>query len=204
MRFKNAELEMHERSDTILSVPTYEPTYELTEISRRKIVIIGDPKTGKTSIVRRFTEGSIPTEYTPTYFENSKKRVALKKEKIELNIFDAGGDKKFDNIRPLNYTGADLFIITFALDSKDSLQNVVKKWAPEISKLDGVPIILVGNKEDKRFDSTGKEFVSYKEGINARDTIKAVEYIECSAKKNIRIEEIFEFALQDDSEESLW
>ena len=191
---------MHERSE-----PIYEPTYDLTErISRRKIVILGDPKTGKTSIVRRFTEGSVPTEYTPTYFENSKKRVTLKKEKIDLNIFDAGGDEKFDNIRPLNYTGSDVFIITFALDNHASLQNVVKKWAPEISHLNGVPIILVGNKEDKRSDSTRKDIVSFKEGINVRDHINAVEYIECSAKQNIRIDEIFEFAQQGVSEENLW
>ena len=105
-------MEMRERSDTAVSIPTYEPTYELTDnISRKKIVIIGDSKSGKTSIVRRYTEDSIPIEYTPTYFENSKKRINTQKGKVDLNIFDAGGDPKFDNIRPMNYAGADVFII---------------------------------------------------------------------------------------------
>ena len=75
-------VKMLEINSSALSL--YEPTYELDEnISRKKIIIVGDPKTGKTSIVRRFTEESIPSEYSPTYFENSKRRISVNNEKIE-------------------------------------------------------------------------------------------------------------------------
>ena len=135
-------MKMLERNSTALSL--YEPTYELHEnISRKKIIIVGDPKTGKTSIVRRFTEESIPSEYSPTYFENSKRRISVNNEKIDLNIFDAGGGHNFDHIRPLNYAGADLCIVVFAIDDPKSLQNVFERWIPEVSQHVDVPIILV-------------------------------------------------------------
>lgn len=189
---------MLKRSSTALSLeePIYEPTYELNEkIHRKKVIIVGDATTGKTSIVRRFTEGSMPSEYTQTYFENSKKRIIVKNEKIDLNFFDTGGGHEFDNIRPLNYAGADLCIITFAIDDAQSLENVLDRWSPEISEqLAEVPIILVGTKEDQRKKVDKEKHVTYQQGNKIANKINAKFYLECSAKKNSGINEIFDCA----------
>eukprot|EP00092_Neocalanus_flemingeri_P007968 GFUD01008596.1.p1 GENE.GFUD01008596.1~~GFUD01008596.1.p1 ORF type:complete len:1107 (-),score=154.31 GFUD01008596.1:37-3357(-) len=178
------------------TVSLYEPTYDLNEkICRKKIIIVGDATTGKTSIIRRFTEGSMPSEYTQTFFENSKKRINVNDEKIDLNIFDTGGGHDFDNIRPFNYTGADLCIISFAIDDPGSFENVINRWRPEISEhLSDVPVILVGTKEDQRNDANKDTCVTYKQGNKVATTINATFYLECSAKKNSGIKEIFHCA----------
>ena len=81
----------------------------------------------------------------------------------------------------------------FAIDSPDSLENIPEKWTPEVRHFcPTVPIVLVGNKKDLRFDeATRKELTKSKqepvkteEGRAMADKIGAYDFLECSAKTN--------------------
>ena len=68
---------------------------------------------------------------------------------VSLVIFDTPGGDVYDRPRRSFYSFAYLFIIAFAVDSRESLEHVRSKYIPEIRRfLNGhekeVPIILVG------------------------------------------------------------
>jgi len=58
--------------------------------------------------------------------------------------------KEFEQLRPLSYQQANVFVICFSLVSHSSFENVKKKWHPEVSHFcPGVCTILVGNEIEK-------------------------------------------------------
>ena len=105
--------------------------------------------------------------------------------------------------RPLSYPDTDVILICFSIANRDSLQNVVDKWLPEVRHFcPKVPVILVGTKSDLRNDpeirqelsKTKTEPVSSIEGASVAKTIKAADYVECSAKTRDGVQKLFETA----------
>lgn len=140
---------------------------------------------------------------------NAFRKVMLKdtsgKQQVELELWDTAGQEDYDRIRPLSYSNADVVVICFSIDSPTSLKNVVNKWYPEVKYFcRNVPILLVGNKKDLRseFDvdysssDSVPEIVDSEEGYATARRIGAFAYIECSAKNNEGIDEVFERAAQ--------
>lgn len=66
---------------------------------------------------------------------------------VFLSLYDTAGEEDYDRLRPLSYTLANVVLMCFTIDNRDSFTNVQYKWEPEIRHyLGGVPIVLVGNK----------------------------------------------------------
>ena len=91
----------------------------------------------------------------------------------------------------------------FSIDSPDSLENIPEKWTPEVRHFcPTVPIVLVGNKKDLRYDDTTRrelakakqEPVKTEEGRVMSEKIGAYTYLECSAKTNEGVRDVFETA----------
>ena len=91
----------------------------------------------------------------------------------------------------------------FSIDSPDSLENIPEKWTPEVRHFcPTVPIVLVGNKKDLRFDDVTRrelakskqEPVKTEDGRAMAEKIGAYAYLECSAKLNEGAREVFETA----------
>jgi GTPase SAR1 family protein len=60
------------------------------------------------------------------------------------------GQEDYDNLRPLSYENADVFIACFSLVGQPSLVNIEEKWIPDLTKArPKCPIILVGLQEDR-------------------------------------------------------
>ena len=56
-----------------------------------------------------------------------------------------GGQEDYARLRPLSYPDTSFVLMMFCLESEDTLDNCVHKWAPEVTHFcRGVPIILVG------------------------------------------------------------
>jgi GTPase SAR1 family protein len=75
----------------------------------------------------------------------------------------------------------------------------VEKWHPEVlqyTRLLKVPYILVGTKRDLR-GRRGEGGVSYLEGEAIARRIGARGYIECSARYNEGVNEVFQFAAKE-------
>ena len=167
---------------------------------RKKLVIVGDGACGKTCLLIVFSKDQFPEVYVPTVFENYVADIEVDNKQVELALWDTAGQEDYDRLRPLSYPDTDVILMCFAIDSPDSLENIPEKWIPEVKHFcPNIPVILVGNKKDLRNDSQtiqelGKRSqkpVTIDEGRTIAERIKAVEYIECSAKTKDGVNEVF-------------
>lgn len=173
------------------------------EVIRRKLVIIGDGACGKTSLLSVFTLGHFPKEYVPTVFENYVSDCRVDGKSVHLALWDTAGQEEYERLRPLSYAKSHVILIGFAIDSPDSLDNVASKWIEEVKSIcPGVPIILVGMKQDLRQDPTAVEemrkkslrFIDYQTANTMASRIGARKYMECSALTGEGVDDVFEAA----------
>lgn len=89
----------------------------------------------------------------------------------------------------------DVFIVCFSLVDKDSLDNVEQFWMPRIRSLGkDIPVILVGTQLDMR-KTNEQGHVSDEQGKFFAKQLKTNHYIECSAKMDFKIQDVFEKAV---------
>lgn len=183
-----------------------------TPTKRCKLVIVGDGCCGKTSLLTVFKSGKFPEDHIPTIFETDIAKLKftdeefIKKERvdeIEFSLWDTAGQESYDRLRPLSYPSSDVVLICFAIDSPDSLANVEVQWAKEVKHFcKGVPVILVGNKIDLRGDQEMIDSLAKKEQVPVctektkvmANKINAHAYVECSAKIQQGVQDVFETA----------
>ncbi len=66
--------------------------------------------------------------YVPTAFDNHVANIEVDGKTVELALWDTSGQDEFsDRLRPLAYPDSHVFLICFAIDAPDSLENVQEK-----------------------------------------------------------------------------
>lgn len=171
---------------------------------QRKLVLLGDGASGKTSLLNVFTRGYFPTVYEPTVFENYVHDIFVDSVHIELSLWDTAGQEEFDRLRSLSYDDTDLIMLCYSVDSKDSLENVESKWIGEIAEhCPNTKLVLVALKcdlretdeEEQGADGAAqvekKPIISYDQGLEVARRINALRYLECSAMRNRGVNEAF-------------
>ena len=103
-----------------------------------RIVVVGDERCGKTSLITRFISDTLPASYKPTSFDKFLVTKDISGSLFNLTVWDTSGSASFDTVRPLSYGEADIFIICFKISDPLSLYNVKSRWMPEIRKLSKV------------------------------------------------------------------
>ncbi|KDQ11240.1 hypothetical protein BOTBODRAFT_35540 [Botryobasidium botryosum FD-172 SS1] len=169
---------------------------------RRKLVIVGDGACGKTSLLCSFATGEFPKEYEPTIFENYVAEIRLDGKAVQLALWDTAGQEEYERLRPLSYSKANVILIAFSIDTPDSLDNVTVKWIEEVRSICGpqIPVLLVGCKADLRPPnaSTANDpelpYVTRARAEAVASEIGARVYKECSALKNMGVDDVFEAA----------
>ena len=167
---------------------------------RKKLVIVGDGLCGKTCLLMTFAFDKFPVEYKPRTIETQVVNVKVDGKAVELVFWDTVGEDDFDRVRPLVYPDTDVILMCFSIDRPESLENIAKKWTPELKHFcPNVPIILVGNKKDLRDDQKTKEKLSElqlapvtsEEGRAMCERINGYAYLECSAKTIDGVRDVF-------------
>ena len=143
-----------------------------------KVVFVGDDTVGKTQIVSKFVGKKFDESYQPTVgVEFATKVVEVKKKKIKLQLWDTAGLEKFRSITQAYYKNSKLIVLVYAVNDKNSFDNI-SKWVEEVKiQNKDVKFLLVGNK----CDLEEKRQVSIKDGedwANANN----MKFIEVSAK----------------------
>ncbi|KAG9158593.1 hypothetical protein Leryth_022354 [Lithospermum erythrorhizon] len=168
-----------------------------------KCVTVGDGAVGKTCMLISYTSNTFPTDYVPTVFDNFSANVVVDGSVVNMGLWDTAGQEDYNRLRPLSYRGADVFLLAFSLISKASLENISKKWIPELRHYaPNVPIVLVGTKldlrDDKQYLSDHSESVSITtaQGEELKKTIGAVGYVECSSKSQQNVKLVFDTAIK--------
>ncbi|XP_035217753.1 ras-like GTP-binding protein RHO [Stegodyphus dumicola] len=170
---------------------------------RKKLVIVGDGACGKTCLLIVFSKDQFPEVYVPTVFENYVADIEIDGELVQLALWDTAGQEDYDRLRPLSYPDTDVILMCFSIDNPDSLANISDKWNPEVRHFcPSVPVILVGNKCDLRYDeealyqlgSMAQKPVTFQQGCATSEAIRAYAYVECSAKTKEGVRDVFEIA----------
>ena len=114
-----------------------------------KITVIGDGAVGKTSLIKKYTQGSFQKDYIKTLgAQFSKYDEEIGRDNCKLFFWDIAGQREFDFMRPTFYKGSKAAIIVFSHTDENSY-NHITDWHEDIKKYTGdLPIVLFGNKTD--------------------------------------------------------
>ncbi|XP_033735959.1 ras-related protein Rab-32B-like [Pecten maximus] len=120
-----------------------------------KILVIGEFGVGKTSIIRRYTEGTFSPNYKLTIGVDFalKSMVWDENTKVNMQLWDIAGHERFGHMTRVYYKYAIGAIIVFDLSRPATFDSVLK-WLNDVnSKVmlaneQPVPVLLLANKCD--------------------------------------------------------
>lgn len=116
-----------------------------------KITVIGDGGVGKTSLIKKYTQGSFQKQYIKTLgAQFSKYDERINGDNCKLFFWDIAGQAEFSFMRPTFYKGSKAAIIVFShAKGEEKSFNHIIDWHEDIKKYCGdIPIMLFGNKID--------------------------------------------------------
>ncbi|KAJ8254106.1 hypothetical protein COCON_G00207180 [Conger conger] len=90
----------------------------------RRIVVLGAPRTGKTSILRRFLRDGFADQYEPTSEDFHRKLYQIRGENYQIDILDASGERGFPAKRRLSILTGDIFLLVCSVDERSSFEEV--------------------------------------------------------------------------------
>jgi small GTP-binding protein len=154
-----------------------------------KVILTGDPKVGKTSLVRRFVENKFTENYLTTIgVDITKKVVKLDggDSIVNLLIWDIGG-QEFSRYRSRFYNGANAALVVVDRTRPETLKNI-SKWYGDIKNSINrdIPVVLVGNKSD-----LVDEMIISEEDIKKVAKKYDFHYIITSAKTGENVTDVF-------------
>ena len=155
-----------------------------------KLIITGDYKVGKTSLIKRFVEQHFSESYISTIgVEISKKTLQLGPDTlIRFLLWDIGGQRQeMMAHRARFYNGANAAFITLDRTRANTLASI-KLWYDDIKKSVPlrIPIVIVGNKSDLEDQLTISE-----EDISKTADEYGFHYIFTSCKTGENVDDAF-------------
>jgi small GTP-binding protein len=118
-----------------------------------KIIIVGDPNVGKTSLILRYTNNAFRRNYVPTLgVMVSDKIFKIEDSVVQLTIWDIGGQQKFQTMRNQFYRGSDAVFLVFDLTRPETFKNIPKWFSDVVNQLkdrsEELTGFIIGNKKD--------------------------------------------------------
>lgn len=167
-----------------------------------KLVLLGDPGVGKTSLISQFVHARFRHSYQLTVgLDISSKQVKLDDGRtVTLSINDIGGQARFAAIRHMFFKGAHLAMFVYDVTRAETLKNILDPWYKELmefcsqpdSTRSAIKTILVGNKADLE----DYRMVEEEEGEELAREIGSNGHISASAKENIKVDDAFKALAQ--------
>ena len=115
-----------------------------------KVIVIGDPAVGKTSLLTKFATNQFEEKYLPTVgVQILKEPIELKDQDATVNLmfWDIAGQPQFYMLHRPYFNGADGMLLVFDITRSSTFSNVNNWYSAAVKYgLSGIPRILVGNK----------------------------------------------------------
>ena len=168
-----------------------------------KTLLIGDGGVGKTSLVEQFVSSNFDVDYKITIGVNVMNKIVVlsETENVNLVINDVAGQPRFEVMRQTFYLGAQVVLAVYDLTRKQSLDNLLDVWLPELmtsnppkESLPPMQVLLIGNKSDLE----DLRSISDEEINSTLDSMKQnfpktkfIGSLETSAKDNVAVDDAF-------------
>lgn len=114
-----------------------------------KLLLVGDPAVGKTSLILRFVEDRFDKEYKASIGVDIMSRTINIEDKVaRLVIWDIASQEKFKRFRSSFYQQANGILLVFDLTRQETFENV-DDWVREVREhTESIEMVLIGNKSD--------------------------------------------------------
>ena len=160
-----------------------------------KIILIGEPKVGKTSIKTRFVNGVFdPNTLTSLTDISTRKTISLKNGKsVEIVLWDTAGQERYRALTKYFYKDSKAVILVYDITNKNSFMELKDYWYQQVKDNcnSNVVVAFAANKSDLSKNIK----VDNEEGENFAKSIGAI-FVSTSAKNNTGIEVLFDYIAQ--------
>lgn len=159
-----------------------------------KLLLLGESKVGKTSILLQYTENKFIENQLGTMGVDFKKKFVIRGDIIICNqIWDTCGQDRYNSVTKTFFKGSQAIILVYSIDSKESF-NKVNQWLEKIDQNASLNVIkiLIANK----CDLEEKRVVLYEKGKKLAEENK-MKFFEVSAQSNTNIEVMFDTLIDD-------
>lgn len=153
-----------------------------------KIVLLGEGRVGKTSLVLRYVQNTFSSKQESTIQASYlDKRLNIGKQSVNLMIWDTAGQERFHALGPIYYRDANGALLVYDITDRDSF-NKVRNWVKELRTIvgDQIVVVIAGNKCDmeKERQVNDQEAKEYAQSVGAI-------HVATSAKNGKGVEETF-------------
>jgi small GTP-binding protein len=163
-----------------------------------KIVVIGDGGVGKTSLIRKFTQGTFQNDYIKTIgAQFTRLEKEINGDKISLIFWDIAGQGSYDFLNPLFYRESRACIIVYSLEENElgseSFKNI-KNWYEELKMRSGnIPVVVFANK----IDLIEEDNLDTSKLVNIAKKLDIFNYYLTSAKSGKGVNEAFDAIIEE-------
>ena len=154
-------------------------------VTRHKIIFVGDAGVGKTTIIGRIMDNPFYDNYEPSIgVDFMSKNIKYKGQNIKLQMWDTAGQEKYKGLIPSYVRNSSIVFVVYDVSTQTSFDNI-SKWITFIRTIENTSLVLCGNKIDLNNRVVKKEDgeeLAKKEGI---------AFFEVSAKTDENIKNMF-------------
>ncbi|EQC42510.1 Ras-like protein Rab-21 [Saprolegnia diclina VS20] len=155
---------------------------------RYKVVLLGEGRVGKTSILLRYIRNEYDDRQVSTLQASYlDKKLSVENQNVQLSLWDTAGQERFHALGPIYYRDADGALLVYDITDDESFKKV-KTWVKELRRIvgDEIDIAIAGNKIDlkRNIKVTEADAVAYAKSVGAT-------HFYTSAKLNRGLDDVF-------------
>ncbi len=153
-----------------------------------KIAVLGNTKSGKSSLIFRYVNNKCPDENNPIIEDSYYIPVRNDEQNFNLIIQDTPGQEDFQNILDKYIPKTDGYLLVFGIDDYEGFKDIKNKYDRIAKNSHGInPMLLIGNQ--KNLSQTERK-VSSEEAEHLAESL-GIKYMEVCCEKNFNIKEVF-------------
>ncbi|XP_066155292.1 GTP-binding protein Di-Ras1 [Euwallacea fornicatus] len=166
----------------------------MSDYERIRLVILGGQGVGKSCLIKRFLFNTYCNKYRSTVEDLYNKEYDLGHMTLKVDILDTAGDLQFPAMRRLCLATAHAFLLVYSVASGpsfDSIKQCFEEIRENRNDYQDIPIVVAGNKLDLATTHREVAIEDVSEWVYCELPKLRVKILECSAKDDINVREVF-------------